>query len=275
VLNRILAGVVLSCSALISTSAIATESLSVPNPSKAEVEEIFGDRFSSLDRAEELFLMAVGFDNLAADADTAPPIGIPYIVRGGGAGYWAMLYMQGERSTEVLVNNALILLFMQSPAGTEAQREAGAMKLLEQAAQQGYWPADVYIAQSSIARSIDKSLPQLPSLVANLKRAHAALMRCANVQFAPCQIDLGVWMMTGDVDGTESARLLLQRGLDIAARDTRYLHNKRVLKDIAGGLDLLLLPNSGITEEQRAEYEDYRLQVAGMRAAMGEEIASR
>jgi len=248
----------------------------IPNPSRAEVYEIFGNRLNEGSRADDLLMLAIALDSQSQSATSSLPIGIPYIVRAGGPGYWATLYAQGDHTVDVLVNSALLLLYMQEgSAKEEPARRQGALKLLMSASEKGYWPADVYIAQAMIEESLNGPLLMRPAQHASLKRAHEGLMTCARVDFAPCQIDLAIWMLTQDVPADQDAIGLLRRGIDIAARDKRYLHSPRVLKDLAQALDLLLLPVNGLTTQERELYLDFAQRVDGMLSAMNKEIASR
>jgi len=251
---------------LVLVSSVAyPQTTDIPNPSRAEVYEIFGNRLSQGSRADDLLLLAIAMDAQSQSPTSTLPIGIPYIIRAGGPGYWATLYAQGDHTVDVLVNSALLLLYMEEGAAqSELVRRQGALSMLMSASDKGYWPADVYIAQAMIKEGLNGSLLMRPAQLEQLQRAHAGLVTCAQVDFAPCQIDLAIWMLTQDVPTDQSAVGLLRRGIDIAARDKRYLHSPRVLKDLSQAINVLLMPDIELTQNERELYVDFQNHVEGI-----------
>ena len=248
----------------------------IPNPSRAEVYEIFGNRLNEGSRADDLLMLAIALDSQSHSATSSLPIGIPYIIRAGGPGYWATLYAQGDHTVDVLVNSALLLLYMQEgSAQDESARREGALKLLMSASEKGYWPADVYIAQAMIEESLNEPVFMRPAQHASLKRAHAGLVTCANIDFAPCQLDLAIWMLTQGPVADQDAVALLRRGIDIAARDKRYLHSQRVLKDLSRAIKVLLMADVELSNNERELYIDFQNHVVSILSADERSMATR
>jgi len=114
-----------------------------------------------------------------------------------------------------------------------------------------------------------------PAQHASLKRAHAGLVTCANIDFAPCQLDLAIWMLTQGAVADQDAVALLRRGIDIAARDKRYLHSQRVLKDLSRAIKVLLMADVEMSNNERELYIDFQNHVVSILSADERSMATR
>ena len=276
-LKPLVAALLIACSPLVS----ATESESkdvTPALSETDVQALFGDRLSKADRAENLLLLAIAFDHQSQESPThEQPIGIPFIAD-VGPGYWVML-LQQEASTprlSTLVNNALILTFLQEEGHTEEARQQASQLLLQIAASQGYWPAKVYLAERTMARWVDSMTIQIPlkqEELADIPQAEQEqvfryLAECSQIGFAPCQFRLGFWYMQ-DGAKQEAAIEFLRAGVEVARRDTRYTQSRETMVDLKIALRFLADPMSGLTDEERDAYALALEEVEAMAEAGG------
>ena len=111
-----LLGILVALSLSLFSSIAASESNSsaekpFPEVTFDKVQEIFGHNLDTDDTVLKTLLLAIGMDHTSTESPHANErIGIPYIVH-EGPGYWVARLKSGERKLEVLVNNALLLLF--------------------------------------------------------------------------------------------------------------------------------------------------------------------
>lgn len=228
----------------------STEQLAVqtPNISEEEVVSVFGQSLFKGGRSENLLLLAIAIDNQSSTSPTAhEKIGIPYIVD-AGPGYWVRLLQMNESTLDVLVNNALMLLYMRSSGKeTREQRKAAAYRLLEIAAQKGYWPAMAYIAEETL----NTATPDTPE--AKIKQSFDYLNQCASVSFAPCQFKLGIWYLN-DESKPGAWVPFLQTAIEVSSKDERYKTSKETISDLEFALTILSDPKSGLPQEQRKHY---------------------
>lgn len=229
----------------------STEQLAVqtPNISEEEVISVFGQSLFKGGRSENLLLLAIAIDNQSSTSPTAQEkIGIPFILD-AGPGYWVRLLQMNESTLDVLVNNALMLLYMRSNGGEHMeQRKVAAYRLLELAAHKGYWPAMAYIAEETLNTANSNTSE------AKIKQSFHFLNQCAAVSFAPCQFKLGIWYLNND--SKPGAWLpFLQSAVEIATKDERYKTSKETISDLEFALKILSDPKSQLPSEQRLHYQ--------------------
>lgn len=228
----------------------SSEELTVkaPNISEEDVIQIFGQSLFKGDRAANLLLLAIAIDSQSSTSPTSQEkIGIPYIVD-AGPGYWVRLLQMNESTLDVLVNNALMLLYMRSSGEeTKDQRKSAAYRLLEIAAQKGYWPAMAYVAEETL----NTATPDTPEI--KIKQSFDYLNQCASVSFAPCQFKLGIWYLNDD--SKPGAWLpFLQTAVEVASKDERYKTSRETISDLEFALTILSDPKSQLPSEQREYY---------------------
>lgn len=216
---------------LISTLAISESEPPVPGKAIPEVtfdkvQEIFGHNLDTDDTMLKTLLLAVGMDHTSSNSPHAEQdIGVPYIVH-RGAGYWVARLKTGERALEVLVNNALLLLFTKEEIPNA--KETG-VALLIAAADKGYWPADYYVAEINLANhlTMDYTIasPKTGLIKGDVKAIAQDTMarynRCAEMGFAPCQYRIGFWLSNSPQtlkDGLD----VLRTAIHTTMNDTRY-----------------------------------------------------
>jgi hypothetical protein len=153
-------------------------------------------------------------------------IGIPYIVDKGPA-YWVNRLQQEQYDLEVIVNNALLLMFTKEdiPGG-----KVVADQLLSKASDMGYWPAHYYVADYAITHHLSRNMTQLASssksiLDPDLSRlaslTREKFSRCAELGFAPCQYRLGFWLTSAD-DSMKEGLDVLMHAIKVTLADKRY-----------------------------------------------------
>lgn len=191
-----------------------------------KVQEVFGHNLDTDDTVLKTLLLAIGMDHTSAESPHANErIGIPYIVH-NGPGYWVARIKSGETKLEVLVNNALLMLFTEE-AIPGAQKTAFA--LMKSAADKGYWPADYYVAESNLSKHLTVDYTEGSSsvrvmdekLMAIAKDTMTRFNRCADMGFAPCQYRIGFWLSNSTKtlkDGLD----VLRTAIHTSSNDTRY-----------------------------------------------------
>lgn len=222
----------------------------IPNPTEQDIHALFGERLARGDRAENLLLLAIAFDQQSKDSPTRnDAIGIPYIAT-AGPGYWVRLLQQerGNLSLDTLVNNALILTYAKDQNVSDDVRRKAATQLLSRAAHRGYWPAQVFLAERQLLAWRRHETPILMTesegkATDDAKRAFEYLSDCTRIRFAPCQFQLGFWYLQ-DATTRETGLELLRAGVEITRRDPRYASSKDTLQDMQKALNILALPSS-------------------------------
>tara|TARA_R110002167_G_scaffold204404_2_gene408475 strand:+ start:6584 stop:7423 length:840 start_codon:yes stop_codon:yes gene_type:complete len=211
-----------------SLAAIPVQAAPAPEVTYDMVQEIFGLNLETEDTALKTLLLAVGMDHTSPDSPFAElRIGIPFIVH-DGPNYWVSRLKSGERKVDVLVNNALLLLFTKEEI---PRKEEVARKLMELAGGAGYWPADFYIANDNIEKRLsrDYSTPNFVSLPMkdNVELQALAqdtmnrLNRCAGIGFAPCQYRIGFWLVSSPETRSDGVKVL-QQAVATSIADKRY-----------------------------------------------------
>lgn len=239
----------------------AVAQITVPEIRKQDVEERFGQRLKNATRAENLLLLGIALDTVNAESTFKDrEIGIPYLV-GDGAGYWALLLSQGDRSVDVLVNNALMLLFADKSEEVllPVERTTAAVKLLTMAQREGYWPASAYLAEHYFELAVQPVFPPLiPDHIQSRyrKAAFDYYMACTKVGFAPCHLKVGFWYLSDHK--VEAALPYLKVGVELVGRDKRYMTMPDVVGDTDFALALLTSPSLSHTAEEGAFYESMR-----------------
>ncbi len=191
-----------------------------------KVQEIFGHNLDTDNTMLKTLLLAIGMDHTSKNSPHADQnIGIPYIVH-KGLGYWVARLKSGERKLEVLVNNALLLLFTKEEI--PKSKETG-FALLKSAADRGYWPADYYVAESNLTNHLTMDYTSTPSNAGLISKDTKAIAqdtmacynRCAEMGFAPCQYRIGFWL-SNSPDTLKDGLNILRTAIHTTMNDTRY-----------------------------------------------------
>ncbi|MEH6814697.1 MAG: hypothetical protein V7677_19355, partial [Motiliproteus sp.] len=217
----------LAFSAALAAPALA-QAVTAPEVTYDRVQEIFGLNLETDESSKKLLLLAVGMDHTSPDSPFANQrIGIPFIVE-AGPGYWVSRLKSGERKVEVLVNNALLLMFTDKEI---PRKQEVARKLLEVAAESGYWPADFYIADFNLETKLSKDLQKtdyvrLPlrdneQLRGVAEDTMARLNRCAEIGFAPCKYRIGFWLLGSEQTMPDGINVL-KSAITTSIADRRY-----------------------------------------------------
>lgn len=198
-----------------------------PDVSFEKVQEVFGFNLDTEDTLLKTLLLAVAMDHTSSTSPNSDQsIGIPFIVD-RGPGYWVKRLNNGDRTIEVLANNAILLLFTKEkiPNGKSA-----AISLMRAAADKGYWPADYFIAEVDLEKtlSIDytKPTPLTGKISGEAETIARSTMdkynRCAEIGFAPCQFRIGFWLL-GSSHTTKNGLDVLRHAINTTVNDSRYL----------------------------------------------------
>lgn len=231
-----------------------------PHVSEEAFKDIFGEQLAKANGLKQQLLLAVAFDHTTeASPFQDQNIGIPYIVEFTPQ-YWVKLLALGDRSIDTLVNNALFLMFSKDRA---PDADLAAIKLLNAAASQGYWPADFYLAEYQLKKHLVKqseSFQVVSSMLGNPETYAIAqdtmkkLNSCAEIGFAPCQFRIGLWMSHSPKtlkDGIE----ILRNAIQIALMDKRY---NGIIDDsvaLASGVIANHGFKVGLSETELSEYQ--------------------
>lgn len=108
----------------------------------------FGENIEQAVGAEKDLLEAISASNVSGKY-AAHEIGIEAIIDRGTA-YWLHRYRSNDQKLDVLVNAALMMLFLNTEELIE-DRQHASYTLLATAAAKGYQPAKAYISASSMA----------------------------------------------------------------------------------------------------------------------------
>ena len=257
------------CAALsIGANAIASESdlaasPVIPGVTKAEVEQLFGDRLDQASRAESLLLFAQAMDATTTESPFADQrIGVPYLV-GEGAGFWAMSLATNDRSIETYVNNAFLLLFMDVAQDKMRERTDRAITLLQDVSARGYWPADIYLAEhhfDAATQPVAAPMDAERYRATHLNQAFGHYLSCAKTGFAPCQLKIGfMYLASGSL---EAGLPLLQAAIEIVRQDRRYLDSQETMSDIVDALEVLTSPHLQLQDEEIRLYRAMREELA-------------
>ena len=191
------------------------------------VSEIFGHNLDTSEERLQTLLLAIGMDHTTP---TSPhfqeEVGIPFIVH-YGPNHWVNRLTSGDMSVDVLVNNALLLLFAEADI---PNREQAAFDLMKLASDKGYWPADYFVAETNLlnhlVRGQEVAIPLAPTIEASgLKQVARdtmdAFSRCAEIGFAPCRYRIGFWLSNSQKTLQDGLKVL-QTAIDVNLKDTRY-----------------------------------------------------
>ena len=191
------------------------------------VSEIFGHNLDTSEERLQTLLLAIGMDHTTP---TSPhfqeEVGIPFIVH-YGPNHWVNRLTSGDMSVDVLVNNALLLLFAEADI---PNREQAAFDLMKMASDKGYWPADYFVAETNLlnhlVRGQEVAIPLAPTIEASgLKQVARdtmdAFSRCAEIGFAPCRYRIGFWLSNSQKTLQDGLKVL-QTAIDVNLKDTRY-----------------------------------------------------
>ena len=214
-----------SLTSLVCTAQTAEAVKSFPEVTFDKVEAIFGQNLNTDDTTLKTLLLAVAMDQTTPGSPHGQkPIGIPYIIHHGPK-YWVSKLKAGEKSLDVLVNNALLLLFTKEKI---PKSKIAAFDLMLLAADLGYWPADYYIAESNLSNHLTTDYTSempLRRVIDNdslsvAQDTMARYKRCAELGFAPCQYRIGFWLSNSDKTLKDGLRVLRQ-AINTTLRDTR------------------------------------------------------
>jgi len=244
------------------------------------IQEIFGHNLDTDDTTLKMLLLAIGMDHTTNESPNFNSfIGIPFIVE-KGPGYWVERLNTGDHKTEVLVNNALLLLFTKEeiPKAKET-----AFQLMGAAANQGYWPASFYVAENNLMKYLAQDLSKSSSLTGEMKTSSTRVIaedtmsrysECAKMGFAPCQFRIGFWLANSEKtvkDGLEVLRLAIKTAMS----DKRYFGaldgaivsaaKEIVFKGKEAGLEYVL-------REEYTKLIQYQLSALTQEAAQATEI---
>ena len=191
------------------------------------VSEIFGHNLDTSEERLQTLLLAIGMDHTTP---TSPhfqeEVGIPFIVH-YGPNHWVNRLTSGDMSVDVLVNNALLLLFAEADI---PNREQAAFDLMKLASDKGYWPADYFVAETNLlnhlVRGPEVAIPMAPTIEASGLKQLAqdtmdAFSRCAEIGFAPCRYRIGFWLSNSQKTLQDGLKVL-QAAIDVNLKDTRY-----------------------------------------------------
>lgn len=250
--------------ALILSPSWATESVEdtkrAPDIEQGDIDALFGSRLETGERQDNLLLLAMAFDHQSESSPTRDQnIGIPFIVD-AGAGFWVRALQEGDTHLDVLVNNALLLLYLNEPGASMEERRHVADILMEVASSQGYWPADVYLVEHAISGwsdQVDAPIPlgleQATISEAEREALFNRLSSCARIRFAPCMFRLGFWYLS-DPSKHEAGVVLLRGAVEITRRDRRYLSSAESLMDMQAALAVFQDPMIDMPSDQREAY---------------------
>jgi len=200
---------------------------STPDVTFDRVKDVFGFNLSTKDTTLRNLLLAVSMDHTSTNSPNVnQDIGIPFIVNNGPR-YWIDRLKSGENDLDVVVNNALLLLFTKEdiPGGKET-----AFLLMKKAADAGYWPAEYFVADTNLTSKLmtkDKNRASAPTRIKTSDEISLArdtmnkLNRCAEVGFAPCQYRIGFWLANSQVTVKHSITVL-RKAIDTTLSDLRY-----------------------------------------------------
>lgn len=257
--TTVLAGIALGLAASPSVLS-ASDPRPAPGIRTGTVQEIFGDRLKHPSPAEAMLLLGIGIDYGFPDSPfTDQRVGVPYIGADGPT-EWVRRQVNGEARVDVWVNNALMLLFMETDEFLPSARTAGAVSLLEQAASVGYWPAEYFLADRLMATyDIErKSSADAEALAGLLSDAQARYARCAAVGFAPCQFRLGFWAAQVPGQQANAARYLIT-AIETTRNDPRYRDQDVVREDLQAALELLDTDALGLPSAVRERAQELRV----------------
>lgn len=193
-----------------------------------KVEEIFGYNLDTDDTLLKNLLLAVAIDYTSPKSPNLDKnIGIPFIVD-RGPDYWVSRLGKERNNVEVLVNNALLLLFTKEeiPNAKEA-----AYKLMKSAADRGYWPADYYVADRNLLSHLTKDFSEFTVTPKSISSEDINTLaqdtmnrfnRCAEIGFAPCQYRIGFWLANSGKSLKEGLSVL-RLAIRTTLKDARYL----------------------------------------------------
>lgn len=198
-----------------------------PEVTLDRVQEIFGHNLETNDTTLKLLLLAIGMDHTTNESPNfGRPIGIPFIVDKGPS-YWVSRLIADDHEIEILVNNALLLLFTKEkiPKAKETSLE-----LMQAAADKGYWPANLYVAENNLnkylAHDFSKPTPSTGKISSDDMKVIAQdtmdrYSQCAEMAFAPCQYRIGFWLANSP-DTLKQGLKGLKQAIKTTMNDTRY-----------------------------------------------------
>lgn len=199
----------------------------VPDVTLDLVQEVFGMNLDNASGMKKILLLAIGMDHTTLGSPNVNQnVGIPFIVD-RGPNYWVSKLINKEYDIDVLVNNALLLLFSKENIHGA---EKAAMQLLSKAADMGYWPADYYMADYNITNKLAKDFDDISTVTTSivdpeLKKIAADTMakfnNCAQMGFAPCQYRVGFWL-TSSENGLKDGIEVLKSAIKTTLADKRY-----------------------------------------------------
>ena len=223
-----------------------------------EVTALFGDNLEPEPGALQDLLLAVAVDHTSMDVpDATREIGIPYILD-KGIRYWASRLTKNA-PLDVIVNNALFLLYAKDRTEESKKTALGLMKL---AARKNYWPAKFFVAENNLHQYLSASYDvnttsSMTIEEAKLKTIANTTMQyfndCAKRGFAPCQYRVGTWLLADEQTVSDSLKAL-EAAINTSLNDSRY---RGIFKDRQSHAALILIsigPQYGYKEEKITQF---------------------
>ena len=256
----LIAALIFSSISFVAIANVVAPAKNSPDVSFEKVQEIFGNNVNPTDSTLKLLLLAIAMDGTATTSTFKDQkIGIPYIVETGPS-YWVNKLKAKDHSLDVLVNNALILLFAKEDI---SNREKGAAYLMQLAEEKSYWPASFYLAEKQLASQLvvdyGKPNPLTGKITSDekIKLATETMKRynlCADVGFSPCQFRIGFWLANSPRN-IESAIPVIRTAVKSTISDPRYGDSTDAFMILAANILLFHRDKYLMSDEERKFYE--------------------
>lgn len=205
-----------------------------PNVNIENVVDVFGHDLSRLPTPVANFLLAVGFEKTKAGSQTFDePVGVPYIAY-TGVNYWLDGLINGNADFATQLNTVLILLLNQKDV---VSLKNNIHILINEALTNldsiGYWPASYLLAERMFVKAETESDVSMPELITAMNR----MASCADANFAPCQMRVGLQLHANPEAKNISSRVL-EMSLKTYYADERYTgHDTEILLTVHDVLD--------------------------------------
>lgn len=175
-----------------------------PDVTHNEVNQLFGGNLNTATAEQNMLLLAIAVEQTNGGKKG---IGIPYIIE-SGPDFWVQRLNTNTPSVQSLMNNALLVLFTNEEI---PDRNKHALRLIQLAANSGYWPAQFYVAEQELKKGkfMDNHV------------AFGNLQSCAVANFVPCIFRIGFWLLESPQrkqEGIDTLKLAIYT----ATSDIRY-----------------------------------------------------
>lgn len=226
-----------------------------PEVTEERIQAIFMNNLKTKEPTLSGLLLAIAIDHTSKGSPHIhEEVGIPYIVSKTPL-YWGGRLKDGDEDIDVLVNNALLLLFTDHDIPDSVNI---AYILLHKAADKGYWPADFYIAERNlVSYFIDVGTEQNQLLPEELMVIGNNTMdrynNCASMGFPLCKFRIGFWL-SGSDDSLADGIKVLRDAIDTTLKDRRYKEELDTAVVMAATLIIDKGEQVGVDEVMRSEY---------------------